>query len=72
MSRRRKLRILRFALWGAKAQSLRCSSFPHQTHFVGLWRGPHFAAPLNPLGVNGDTICRIGASRVRIGAPPEF
>ena len=26
----------------AKAQSLRCSSSPHQTHFVGLWRGPPF------------------------------
>ena len=28
---------------GAKAQSFRCSSSPHQTHFVGLWRGPLFA-----------------------------
>ena len=27
----------------AKAQSLRCSSSPHRTHFVGLRRGPHFA-----------------------------
>ena len=26
----------------AKAQSLRCSSFPHRTHFVGLRRGPIF------------------------------
>ena len=25
---------------GAKAQSFHCSSSPHQTHFVGLWRGP--------------------------------
>ena len=25
---------------GAKAQSLRCSSSPHRTHFVGLRRGP--------------------------------
>ena len=29
--------------FGAKAQSFRCSSSPHQTHFVGLWRGPLFA-----------------------------
>jgi len=24
----------------AKARSFRCSSFPHQTRFAGLWRGP--------------------------------
>ena len=32
-----------FCPFGAKAQLRRCSSLPHQTHFVGLWRGPHFA-----------------------------
>ena len=31
---------LSFCPFGAKAQSLHCSSFSHQTHFVGLWRGP--------------------------------
>ena len=30
------------------------------------------ATPFDPPGVNVDPICRIGASRVRIGAPPEF
>ena len=43
--RRRKLCILRFALLRAKAQSRRCSSFPHQTHFVGLWWGPQGLFP---------------------------
>ena len=42
----------------AKAQSLRCSSSPHRTHFVGLRRGPCFKAALwNPLlygGMRGD------------------
>ena len=35
---------------GAKAQSFRCSSSPHQTHFVGLWRGPYWRPPLDPRG----------------------
>ena len=47
--RRRKLRILRFALWGAKAQSLRCARrkspwgtppYPTKPADAGLWRGP--------------------------------
>ena len=29
-----------FCPFGAKAQSRRCSSLPHQTHFVGLCWGP--------------------------------
>ena len=29
-----------FCPFGAKAQSRRYSSLPHQTHFVGLWWGP--------------------------------
>ena len=43
----------------AKAQSLRCSSSPHQTHFVGLWRGPCPKAALWNLafirGFGGET-----------------
>ena len=31
--------------FGPKAQSLRYSSFPHQTRFAGLWRGPQFLLP---------------------------
>ena len=44
---------------GAKAQSFRCSSSPHQTHFVGLWRGPCPKAALWNLafirGFGGET-----------------
>ena len=39
-SRRRKVRELRFRLWGEKLRSLSFSSLPHRTHFVGLRRGP--------------------------------
>ena len=46
--------------FGAKAQSFRCSSSPHQTHFVGLWRGPYWRPPLDPrsnvLG-HTDVLC---------------
>ncbi len=48
MPRRRKLHILRFAFRGKSSVAPLCpeeiplgdSSSPHQTHFVGLWRGP--------------------------------
>ena len=40
--------------WGRKAQSLRCSSFPHQTHSVGLWRGPLEAALWKPALIRGN------------------
>ena len=48
MPRRRKLHILRFAFRGKSSVVPLCpeeiplgdSSSPHQTHFVGLWRGP--------------------------------
>ena len=35
----------------AKAESFRCSSSPHQTHFVGLWRGPYWRPPFRIPGV---------------------
>ena len=38
--RRRKLHIVRFAIYG-KAHSFRCGSSPHTTRFAGLVRGPH-------------------------------
>ena len=46
--------------FGAKAQSFRCSSSPHQTHFVGLWRGPYWRPPLDPRGNvlgHSDVLC---------------
>ena len=47
---------------GAKAQSFHCSSSPHQTHFVGLWRGPCPKAALWNLafirGLGGETCGR--------------
>ena len=39
LTRPHKLRIIRLAASG-KAHSLRCSFFPHTTHFVELVRGP--------------------------------
>ena len=49
-TRRRKVRELRFRLWGEKLRSLPFSSFPHRTHFVGLRRGPRWGG-----GVRKDT-----------------
>ena len=57
--RRRKLHILRFAFRGKSSVVPLCpeeiplgdSSSPHQTHFVGLWRGPCWR-PLESPGVN--------------------
>ena len=42
---RRKVRELRFRLWGEKLRSLPCSSSPHQTRYAGLWRGPLISTP---------------------------
>ena len=51
---------------GAKAQSFRCSSSPHQTHFVGLWRGPCPKAALWNLAFY------TGVWRGDVRAPYEF
>ena len=40
LPRRRKVRELRFRLWGEKLRSLPFSSFPHRTRYAGLRRGP--------------------------------
>ena len=68
--RRRKLHILRFAFRGKSSVVPLCpeeiplgdSSSPHQTHFVGLWRGPCPKAALWNLaflrGLGGETCPR--------------
>ena len=48
LPRRRKVRELRFRLLGEKLRSLPCSSFPHQTRYAGLWRGPRWATRSAP------------------------
>ena len=53
----------------AKAQSFRCSSFPHQTHFVGLWRVPCWRPPLDPRGNvlgHSDVLCANHLATVRL------
>ena len=50
--RRHKLRIARFAASG-KARSLHCASSPHDDHFVGSPRGPHWEDTLG--GAVSDT-----------------
>ena len=52
--RRPKLRIVRFRA-GPKAHSLRWASSPHDDHFVGSPRGPHWARPRGiPQQMTGD------------------
>ena len=58
--------------FGPKAQSLRCSSFPHQTRFAGLWRGPLFVGSPGPYmrltpSMSANRILRISPKGTSFG-----